>query len=155
MKTAADNERRRYPLSEYIGFIEKVISDGGEFRIFPRGTSMLPLIREGKDSVVLVKKNIKPGDIVLYRRKNGEFVLHRVVKESGGVYVMCGDNQLTCESGITSDMTIAAVKRIYRSEKEINTDGVLYRAYVFVWKSFFLRRVYFKLRKIFGRSGRR
>ena len=41
-------------LKEAWSIIEEVISSGGEFSISPSGTSMLPLIRPGKDVVVLV-----------------------------------------------------------------------------------------------------
>ena len=43
-----------YSLEEYMPLIKEVVESGGEFRLFPRGTSMLPLIRQGRDSVALV-----------------------------------------------------------------------------------------------------
>ena len=61
-------------MSEMVGLIQEVISDGGEFRLYPKGTSMLPLIKQGKDSVVLVKPSLLSVlDIGLYRRKNGQY----------------------------------------------------------------------------------
>ena len=111
--------------------IEEVISSGGEFRLFPRGTSMMPLIREGKDSVALVlPKDIKKGDIVLYKRSNGQFVLHRVVKIKNGEYLMCGDNQYTVEHGIKKDDILAVVGRIFRDESEIPKDSPGYARYI-------------------------
>ena len=47
-------------LTDAIEVIEEVLSSGGEFRMFPKGTSMLPLLVQGRDSVVL------------FRRENGE-----------------------------------------------------------------------------------
>ena len=41
---------------------------------------MLPLLREGVDSVMLsLAEEIKKYDMVLYQRDDGQFVLHRVV----------------------------------------------------------------------------
>lgn len=74
--------------------IKEAISSDGEFRLYPRGTSMMPLLREGIDSVLLKKpEGVSKNDIVLYKRSNGQFVLHRVIKIKNGEYVMCGDNQ--------------------------------------------------------------
>ena len=105
------------PMSEMVGLIEEVISGGGEFRLYPKGTSMLPLIRQGKDSVVLVKPGLLSiGDIILYRRKNGQFVLHRIVKIKGDNLIICGDNQTSLEYGINASSVIAKVKAIYIDE---------------------------------------
>lgn len=118
-------------LAKMWSVIDEVISSGGEFRLFPRGTSMLPLIREGKDSVALISpKDIKKGDIVLYRRSNGQFVLHRVVKIKNGEYIMCGDNQYTVEHGIKKDDILALVGRIFRDESEISEDNSQYVRYI-------------------------
>ncbi len=101
-------------MNEMVLLIEDVISNDGEFRLYPRGTSMLPLIRQGKDSVVLVKPGLlSKRDIVLYRRKNGKYVLHRIIKINGNDLFLCGDNQNVIETGITVDMVIAKVKGVY------------------------------------------
>ena len=72
-------------LADAIDVIETVMESGGEFRMYPRGTSMLPLIVQNRDSVVL-KRNFedaaKKHDIAFYRRDNGQFVLHRVMKSA-------------------------------------------------------------------------
>lgn len=105
------------PMSEMVGLIEEVISGDGEFRLYPRGTSMLPLIRQGKDSVILVKPGLLSiGDIILYKRNNGQFVLHRIVKIKGDDLVICGDNQTALEYGITVFDVIAKVKAVYIDE---------------------------------------
>ena len=124
-------------LSDAIDVIEEVLSGGGEFRIFPKGTSMLPLIRQGKDSVVL-KRNFKhcakKHDIAFYRRDSGAYVLHRVMKRcSDGTYIMCGDNQTELEKGIRKDQIIAYVSKIYREDKVLSVRSLKYRIYVAFW----------------------
>ena len=42
-----------YSLSELEAIIRRVTDSGGEFELYPKGTSMLPLILEGRDSVIL------------------------------------------------------------------------------------------------------
>ena len=104
-------------MSELVVIINDVINKDGEFRLYPKGTSMLPLIVQGEDSVVLVKPSLLlVGDIVLYKRKNGSFILHRIVKINGNDLVICGDNQTTLEYGITKDDVIAKVSAIYKKK---------------------------------------
>ncbi len=146
--------KEEFCLSDYEETIRTVLDSGGEFRIYPKGTSMLPLIRAGLDSVCLEKAagNLKQGDIAFYLRDSGEYVLHRVVKAENGHYSMCGDNQLVLEKGLENRHIIGVVTRLYRGEKLLNTKGSGYRLYLFLWRSFFIRRVFFKLRHIFGKD---
>lgn len=124
-------------LSDAIELIEEVLSSGGEFRLYPKGTSMLPLLVQGKDSVVLKRKPaelLKKHDIAFYRRKSGQFVLHRIMKiESDGSYTMCGDNQLVLERGIQSEQILGYVSEIYKGEKLRKLSSLRYRIYVLFW----------------------
>lgn len=100
------------------------------------GTSMLPLLRAGRDRVMLTAANadaLKAGDIPLYRRRNGQFVLHRVVAVEPDGYTMLGDSQTTCEPGIQPDQILAVVKGVYHGERYRPVTHWCYRMYVRVW----------------------
>lgn len=115
------------PMSEMVEMIKEVVSTDGEFRLYPRGTSMLPLIVEGKDSVILTKPSLLcVGDIVLYIRENGQYVLHRIVKIKGNNLFLCGDNQTDIETGVTTNEVIAKVTAVYKGDIRIegNTAGI-------------------------------
>ena len=111
----------QFSMADLEPLIREVIDKGGTFTMMPRGTSMLPLIRQGKDSVILspLKDETLPGDVVLYKRDNGQFVLHRVMMAKNGVYTMCGDNQVVFEKGIENRHLIAIASGIIRDGKEI------------------------------------
>lgn len=118
-------------LEELFPVIAEVIASGGEFRLYPRGVSMLPLIKQGTDSVVLVSLgDVAVNDMVLYRRDDGQFVLHRVVKIKGDEYVMCGDNQYELEYGIKRKHLLAGVSCIYHGEQRVSFDSDEYKSYV-------------------------
>ena len=108
-----------YSLDEYIPLIREVIESDGEFRLYPHGTSMLPLLRQGKDSVALVRpETIKRGDILLYQRANGQYVLHRVVRVCrDGTLWFSGDNHMMLEKGIEREQIIASSAAVFRGEK--------------------------------------
>jgi hypothetical protein len=127
-------------LSDAIDVIEEVLNGGGEFRMCPKGVSMLPLIRQGVDSVVLTKRTdpealpVRKHEIAFYRRASGQFVLHRVMQiEKDGTYTMCGDNQLYLEKGIHQDQIIGYVSRLYKKDRLISFRSMPYRLYVGLW----------------------
>lgn len=145
-------------LADAIEVIEEVLASGGEFRMFPKGTSMLPLIVQTRDSVVL-KRNFeeaaKKHDIAFYRRSNGQFVLHRVMKVcDDGTYIMCGDNQTYLEKGIKREQIIAYVHGLYRREKAVKMEGFAYRTYVLLWTRMPLRKLAFLLRRVKNKLAR-
>ncbi len=124
-------------LSDAIGIIEEVLESGGEFLLSPKGTSMLPLIVQGEDRVVLKKYDTrlpKKYDIAFYRRANGAFVLHRILKiKKDGSYVMCGDNQTQLEHGVTSNQLIGYVSLIYKKDRTIVLNSFRHQCYVRIW----------------------
>ena len=66
-----------------MGSIEQCLQEQGFVVVPISGTSMWPLLQEGKSRVQIVardKRQLRKGDIVLYRRCDGTFVLHRIVK---------------------------------------------------------------------------
>ena len=124
-------------LSDAIELINEVLESGGEFLLTPKGTSMLPLIVQGKDQVVLKKygeRAPKKYDVAFYRRSNGAFVLHRILKiEKDESFVMCGDNQTQLERGIRKEQLIAYVSLIHKNHREISTTAFRYCCYVRIW----------------------
>ena len=120
-------------MQELLPFIEEALSNNKTFTIPITGTSMLPLLVKDRDTVALKKCDVqlKKGDLPLYRRKDGTFVLHRVVKvKSDGTYTMCGDNQFLKEKGIDHSQIIGVVAEITRNGKTFSVDSKKYQSYV-------------------------
>ncbi len=108
-----------------LPFIEEAFNRGKDFRIPVTGTSMNPLLYQNRDFVKIIKPTLPLtiGDIPLYRRKDGAFVLHRVVDiKDNGEYVMCGDNQFILEHGITDANIIGIAKTLIIDGREIDVD---------------------------------
>lgn len=111
--------------------MEEQILAGKSVRFGPKGISMLPLIRQYQDTVVIKKapEKLKKYDIPLYRRDDGHFVLHRVVGENADGYIMCGDNQCVYEYGITDRHILAVAEGMYRGDKYFSFDAKEYILY--------------------------
>lgn len=134
-------------ISDYDSLIREVLSTGGEFRLYPHGTSMLPLLRQGRDSVSLrqVDSPIRKNDILFYQRPDGAYVLHRVRTVTPKELTMWGDNQTAPERGVCPDWIIGRVTRIFRDDKEVSCDGSRYRRYLGLWQFAFIRGLLLKL----------
>ena len=154
--------KHEFNLADAIDVIEEVLASGGEFQMFPKGTSMLPLIHQGRDSVTLVRHvpmhPIRRYQIAFYRRDNGQFVLHRIVKiGKDGCYTMCGDNQLQYEPGIRQEQIIGVVSSMNRKGRERKMRGFGNAVYVLTHCvspmrhiSWFLRHGTQKIMRIFA-----
>lgn len=115
--------------------IEKYIKENGEFIATPVGTSMWPMLRHRRDTVYLVKYNggLKKYDLPVYKRADGDMVMHRCIAVLDSGYVMCGDNQIVKEYGVRDEQIIAVAKGFYRDEKYVSCDSFLYKIYYRFW----------------------
>lgn len=107
---------------------------GNSVKFSPRGISMLPMLRQGIDSVVLspLPEKLKKYDLPLYRRDNGQYVLHRIV-EAGDTYTCVGDNQFVYEKDLRYDQMIAVVTAFDRGKKSRSVQGLGYKSYCRIW----------------------
>ena len=105
-------------LDSLMPIIREQLSLGQSVKFSPHGISMLPMIRQGKDSIVLspLPEKLSKYDIPLYQRANGQYVLHRIVSV-GDTYTLMGDNQYIEEKGVTRESMIGVVTAFYRGEK--------------------------------------
>lgn len=146
-----NKERRKNPinLSDAFSVIEEKLKTGGEVTFKPKGTSMLPMLRPGKDSVTIRREEkISKNDVVLYKRANGQFVLHRAVRTTKDEFVMRGDNQWFFERGVSPKMIVGVMTEFVRGERRISRKSIAYRAYIIFSKLFWL---YLLIKSIFSR----
>ena len=131
-------------LQQMMPLVVEALEKGGSVKFQPKGTSMLPMLRQGKDSVVLspLPERLKRYDLPLYRRQDGSFVLHRIV-EVGDTFTCLGDNQFIPEPGITRQQLIGIVSGFYRGEKYYAVSQWRYRVYCCLWyRTRHLRRIW-------------
>lgn len=121
-------------MDDLIPLFRERLAAGQTVRFSPMGVSMLPMLREGRDSVVLspVPERLRKYDLPLYRRDNGAYVLHRVTAV-GETYTCIGDNQFVCEPGIRHDQIIAVVTQFRRKGREHSVMEPGYRLYCILW----------------------
>ena len=125
-------------------FLER-FQAGKSVAFSPRGVSMLPMLRQGIDSVVLspLPPVLHKYDLPLYRYPNGKYVLHRIVRVREGEYLCLGDNTYHFET-VKQENMIAVVTAFRRKDREIPVTHPGYRLYCRVWCGIFPLRRFIK-----------
>ena len=121
-------------MEQLMPVIRECLQAGQGVRFYPRGVSMLPMLRQDIDSVWIepIRKPLKKYDLPLYRRDNGKYVLHRIV-QTGETFTCIGDNQFQFEPGVRPDQLIAVVTAFYRGDRKHSVTDLDYRLYCRVW----------------------
>lgn len=98
------------------------------------GRSMLPMLRQGKDTVELKKapERLKKYDLPMYRGPGGKYVMHRIVDVKDDHYVCLGDNTYVYEK-VRREQIVAMVCAFYRGDRRISVEAPGYRLYCRIW----------------------
>ena len=123
---------------------EEQLAQNGKLIYTNVGDSMMPLIRQDKDLLIIEKVNgrLQKYDVPLYRRDSGQYVLHRILKVRENDYVICGDNRWHKEYGISDRHIIGVLTGIVRNGKTISVTDKKYQLYVHLWCDFFPIRAF-------------
>lgn len=99
------------------------------------GSSMTPFLVHGRDTVFLSKitQPLKRGDIILYRRDNGAYVVHRICKITEDSFWLIGDAQTEIEKGLRQDQILAIVTAVSRKGKRLDSQSFWWRFFQKVW----------------------
>ena len=99
------------------------------------GNSMVPFLVHERDTVYLTRidRPLKVGDMVLYQRDNGEYILHRICRLEGERFCMVGDAQIVLEHGIRYDQVFARVEWVQRKGKQEKPGSFWWTFFEKVW----------------------
>lgn len=158
MSGAAESASVQVSMTELSPLVIACLDEGKEVLLTVTGNSMGPFLRHKRDQVVLIKPAdptvLQPGDVPLYRRKSGRFVLHRIVERDDGnkrrlygerdalpsmhsssplTYTMLGDAQTVRESDIAPEQIVAVAVAFVRKGKRWDCRGTAYRRRSLRW----------------------
>ena len=134
MSERVKKEKLDIPAEQLVPIMIEQLQAGRTVRFFPHGTSMLPMLRQGRDSVTLrsIDRPLRRFDIAFYKRDDGQYVLHRVIAIKDSITCI-GDNQFVYEKGLRHDQMIAVVSEFSRDDKTVSLSSFGYRAYCSLW----------------------
>lgn len=115
------------------------------------GSSMMPLIRRGKDPVTIVplQRPLKIGDVVLFTTGADRYVVHRVWKISEEKLRTLGDNCVNPDPWITQDCVLGQAVLYSRNNVKHRLDTTAARLWGRAWMAVFpLRKCCIQLKGI-------
>ncbi len=112
--------------------IEEELKAHGKYICKTEGTSMMPMLKQGRDRVIIVPPTfpLKKYDIPVYRRDD-HYTMHRIIKiKKDGRYIICGDNRVNFEYDIIEKQVIGVLAAYMRGDEYIELNDEKYLHYV-------------------------
>ena len=97
---------------------------------------MYPLFIPGRDEALIEQvptTQLKRGDVVLYRRRHGILVLHRICRITPAGYYMVGDNQYETEGPLSAEQIHGKLIGVIRNGHSFSVVHPLYRFLSMLW----------------------
>ena len=119
-------------IESQIPQMRKALQSGKMVEFETHGFSMIPLLHNGGDSVILEKPRfpLNINDVALCRTDEGRYVLHRVISHNNGGYTLRGDNCSTTEFCVGDADVVGVACSFIRRGKNIEVNSRKYRFYV-------------------------
>ena len=146
-------------MNEAVRF-EDVLERYGKLVYPNKGVSMMPLLRQGKDLMVIERKGADPCrkyDAVLFKRPAvsgpDAYVLHRILRvNEDGSYWIVGDNCCTGDT-VREEQILGVLTAVVRGgKKTVPVTAPAYRAYVSLWCDYYpIRFAVIRARQFGGR----
>jgi len=123
------------PPEELMEPLLALMEETGTVPLVISGYSMAPFLVHGRDTVYLskVSRPLKKGDMILYRRDSGDYILHRILKVEEGTYTLVGDAQTWLEPGVRHDQVLAMVTAVRRKDKLVKPGSFWWFFFEKVW----------------------
>lgn len=114
----ADNKTIQLPDRLFFAHVKALLAVGRTVQLRVQGESMRPLLRAGRDMVVLadyqaIRWPLRRGDIVLFRF-GGQHILHRIAGIEGKRYTLAGDGNAGRTESCSREDIVAVVTHIIR-----------------------------------------
>lgn len=123
--------------TEYLDTVCQLLADGQTQVTVPvTGGSMVPFLHSG-DTAYLdpLPVTLKRGDIVLYRRANGDYVLHRICRiRSDGSFLIAGDAQQRLEILPDRSYLRGIVSAVRHGGKLLTPGSLRWQLYRHIWR---------------------
>lgn len=150
-----ETDIRTYPAQILMEPLLALIGEGQTVPLVISGNSMSPFLVHGRDTVYLAKipDRLKRGDMVLFKRPDGNYVLHRIVRVDGNRFTMNGDSQTWLEEGISRSQILAIVTAVHRKGKLLHKGSFWWLFFRHVWSCLIPYRP--KMIQIYSRLGRK
>ncbi len=136
--------------------IEEILNRDGRLIYKTRGVSMLPMLHQNQDLVVITvpQARLKKYDVALYKRGT-DYVLHRVLYVKENEYIIRGDNTYHLEH-VPDRAVIGVLTGFVRKGKQYSVTDGRYKCYVRFWHAIYpLRAAWVQAKRMLRAAARR
>ena len=129
-------EPRIVDIVAYMPVLRELLAQGQSVSLTVTGESMSPFLRHGRDQNRLAAVTAPPqrGDMVFFRRRNGQYIMHRVLRRMpDGNYAIIGDGQQQVESPIAPEQIFAVVTQVCRKGVWLGPESFWWRFFAGPW----------------------
>lgn len=126
----------------------EAFEEGKSFTFPVKGASMIPLLHTNDTVTIVPKEDYSIGDIVLFKRSEDVFVLHRIINKYEAMFDIVGDHQTKIERAVKLENIVGAVISYTKKgeEKINNLNTKRYKFYKFIVKFKLFRFLFSKLK---------
>lgn len=130
-----EHKVRVLPPEELMEQLLGLLNDTEYVPLVISGFSMTPFLVHRRDTVYLSKVNrpLKRGDMILYRRRGGAYVLHRVYRVEKESFSLVGDAQTLIEKDVRPEQVLALVTAVRRKGKLLQPGSFWWDFFEKVW----------------------
>ena len=141
-RNRSKNDEELIFVDEWLPIFIEEMKKGKSLKFSPWGYSMYPFLVSKRDDVIveIPRKKLERGDICLYRRFDGTYVLHSLFKKDEKGVFFLGDNQITVEGPLLETQVIGVVTAFIRKGKRIECNDKLYVLVHMLWMNIRLVR---------------
>ena len=142
--------------TQYLDMVSDLLREGRQqVAVTVAGSSMVPFLHHG-DKVYLdpLPEVLKAGDVVLYQRPGGQYVLHRILRtHPDGSFIMLGDAQVVRERIEDRSALRGIVTKVMHRGKYLTKKSPRWQFFEKIWiRVVPLRPIIMKTRGILGRT---
>ncbi|MBP5487512.1 MAG: S24/S26 family peptidase [Bacteroidales bacterium] len=118
------SDKRTIGDDNYFMAVRMLLDEGREVLFTPKGDSMLPFIKNGRDSVVLasLSRPLEVGDIILVKI-GPKYIMHRIFALDGDRVTLMGDGNIIGKEFCTSSDVIGIVTEIHKENGKVVKPG--------------------------------
>lgn len=134
-RNRSKNDEELIFVDEWLPIFIEEMKKGKSLKFSPWGYSMYPFLVSKRDDVIveIPQKKLERGNICLYRRIDGTYVLHSLYKKNKKGLYFVGDNQTAIEGPLLETQVIAVVTAFIRKGKKIECSNKGYLLLHTLW----------------------
>ena len=135
----------------FFAEVERMLTESDEVTITIRGNSMRPMLRDGRDGVVLRRyesESIRVGDVMLFKYRSG-YVLHRVIKIEDEQITFAGDGNYKIYEQAQRSEIVARMVAYVRDGRRVESKDREWQRYSRLWMALpmIVRRVVLRIQR--------